>query len=292
MAFGALALFGCGSTQKNAPTDAQHDTSSGSAGSTGDSRTDQATDAGATDLAASDDTAPDAGADGSAEDADSGSAVDLGSDAAATDSATADAATPDEDGPTTDSDSDAAPADVSPDVPDSSGDDGSSDASDASDAVDGTPVPPCDGGVPYTQQLIATDNVVMFGTIQYFNAGMPIPAGRYTVRYVDGCMKYAPQFDWSVNGNLPPTCCNWWFVGTDSQDRRVLLPGTVGSVAPDGAWTNFEDCVTANKLQPPKVFDHAGGKLGLFMDDIQYDDNVAGVSGRNPTYSLTQTCGP
>jgi hypothetical protein len=38
---------------------------------------------------------------------------------------------------------------------------------------------------------------------------------------------------------------------------------------------------------PVVEFDFAGGKLGLWLDDAPYQDNAAGVDGRNPKWQLT-----
>lgn len=64
------------------------------------------------------------------------------------------------------------------------------------------------------------------------------------------------------------------------------MPGNVGVFAGSGAYAEFEDCVTASKLLPPVTYEHPGGKLGIWLQDSNYPDNVAGLDGRNPKWSL------
>jgi hypothetical protein len=132
-------------------------------------------------------------------------------------------------------------------------------------------------------------NLDLFGTIVYFANGDALPAGRYRATYVDGCMKYGGSQDWTIHAYAPnPTNHNqWWFVGDTSDERIVTPPGTSGYGVANGAYAAFEDCVSANLALEPMEFDFSGGKIGVWLEDSPYTDNVAGQDGRNPKWQLT-----
>jgi hypothetical protein len=132
----------------------------------------------------------------------------------------------------------------------------------------------------------AAQDVNLFGQVAYFASGQPIPAGRYEVSYVDGCMKYASFQGWTINALSG--CCEWWLVGNNTGDRKLVLPGTLGMMAGEGAFANFEDCTAANLQVPPMEFDHNGGPLGVWLADSPYSDNLPGLDGRNPRWRLTR----
>jgi hypothetical protein len=127
----------------------------------------------------------------------------------------------------------------------------------------------------------------LFGEIVYFADGAVLPAGRYRAQFVDGCMKYASDQAWTVHAYANSSIA-WWLVGDSSADQIVVPPGTVGYSTDNGAYAAFEECVAANLLLPPTEFDFAGGKLGVWLLDSQYTDNVAGVDDRNPKWKLTR----
>jgi hypothetical protein len=131
------------------------------------------------------------------------------------------------------------------------------------------------------QSPAAPGSLDLFGQIAYFGAGDELPAGHYRVSYVDGCMKYASDQAWAIHAYENGTI-GWW-LGTSSGDKLVLLPGTVGI----SAFTSFESCVAANAVLASIDFEFAGGKLGVWLADNNYGDNVAGVDGRNPIWKLT-----
>ena len=62
-----------------------------------------------------------------------------------------------------------------------------------------------------------------------------------------------------------------------------MLPGTIGI----STFTDFEACVAANAVLAPIDFEFGGGKLGVWLADNNYGDNVAGLDGRNPIWKLT-----
>ena len=124
-----------------------------------------------------------------------------------------------------------------------------------------------------------------FGATVSWNGGAPLPAGHYRVTYVDGCMKYSTAQGWTVNAyaNGPDTL---WVVGSGA--RLAPAPGTVGFLVGQGGFSTFDACVSANESEDaPLELDFAGGTLGLELADSPYADNVAGESGRNPTYRLS-----
>ena len=43
----------------------------------------------------------------------------------------------------------------------------------------------------------------------------------------------------------------------------------------------------ANKLAPGVPYMHRGGKLGIWLKDLKYGDNVEGEGGRNPRWELS-----
>jgi hypothetical protein len=144
--------------------------------------------------------------------------------------------------------------------------------------------PDADVCVPIGSAGTAGSNPSLFGQISYFGGpDLVLPAGRYRISYVDGCMKYAPGQAWTVHaigGSFA------WWIGTARNDARVQPPGTTGHQLNNGGFADFADCVAANKLRPPVELDFAGGKLGVWLADSPFDDNVTGEDGRNPTWSI------
>lgn len=127
----------------------------------------------------------------------------------------------------------------------------------------------------------------LFGTIVYFDDGAELPAGRYRVTYLDGCMKYSSSQDWTIHAYANGESAAWWLVGADSNDRIVVPPGTSGYATSNGAYATFDECVAANAALAPIEFEFVGGKLGVWVLDSNYGDNVAGTDGRNPKWKLT-----
>ena len=134
-------------------------------------------------------------------------------------------------------------------------------------------------------QSLGTDqNPDLFGQIAYYETGNALPAGRYRITYVDGCIKCSGSQDWTIHAYSDGSAA--WWLGAASGDKLIMPPGTVGYVSFNGAYTLFTDCVAANLLLAPIEFDFAGGQLGLWVADTNYGDNVAGDSGRNPAWKL------
>lgn len=133
----------------------------------------------------------------------------------------------------------------------------------------------------------ATDaQLDLFGDTVYFARGQELPAGRYRVTYADGCMKFNVLQPWTVNQNIGVGTDGWYLVGASKSDRVVLLPGT-DIIVPFAGYGDFASCVAANRQLPPKEFDFKGGKLGVYLNDAPYTDNLSGEGGRNPKWELT-----
>ena len=133
------------------------------------------------------------------------------------------------------------------------------------------------------------ESLDLFGTIRYYADGEVLPPGRYRVSLLDGCMKYSSNQDWTIHAYEAPDL--GWYLGTLSGEKLVHLPGTVGFLASAGAYTDFEACVAANQALDPLVFDFDGGRLGIWLDDSNYADNLPGENGRNPLWELTRLGG-
>jgi len=145
---------------------------------------------------------------------------------------------------------------------------------------------------------------VQGATVHYYGGGAALPAGRYRLSYVDGCLTFGggPSdglgIGWTINGQTDaPGLFNCFLVGDDGAPFLVA-PGTVGAlVGPDrsaaqGAFATCAECVAANCNVAPVDFDFKGGKLGVARDagGIGAIDDLGGESegGRSPTYRLTR----
>ncbi len=149
---------------------------------------------------------------------------------------------------------------------------------------DDGPSTSCDVGAAET--FVTARSADVFGQIVYFDSQAALPAGRYRVQYVDGCMKYSSAQDWAVQAYADGSDA-FWLVGATSADRILVLPGTVGFMVGSGGFATFDECVAANLALAPEEFDFAGGPIGVWLSDSPYSDNVAGTGGRNPKWSLT-----
>lgn len=130
------------------------------------------------------------------------------------------------------------------------------------------------------------ENLDLFGRVVYFADGIALPAGRYRIKYVDGCMKYSSAQDWAVHAYPNAEPDGWWLVGADTTDKVAVPPGTIGFLVSNGGFATFDECVAANLALSPADFDFAGGKLGVWLQDNPYSDNAAGADDRNPKWTL------
>jgi hypothetical protein len=166
----------------------------------------------------------------------------------------------------------------------SAGQDAGPDASDAgSDAIADAAADSATCTIGEVSSEATASNLSLFGTPVYFNDGNPLPAGTYRITYVDGCMKYGGGQGWTVNAYGAGGCCNWWLIGESTSDRKLVPPGTIGYAVGSGAYANFTDCETASRGTPSQEFEHTGGRLGVWLQDSPYTDNLAGENGRQPT---------
>jgi hypothetical protein len=171
-------------------------------------------------------------------------------------------------------------------------DDADADDADADDADAGAVVFEEDKGphclIGEVSSVATANDLSLFGTPVYFNDGNPLPAGTYVVRYIDGCMKFNGGLDWTVNDSKESGCCHWWLIGDDLSDKKFELPGMTGYLSNGRVFATFDDCVRAGKRKATRVFDFAGGKLGIWLQDTPYNDNMVGPDGRNPKWRLVR----
>jgi hypothetical protein len=123
----------------------------------------------------------------------------------------------------------------------------------------------------------------VFRETTFFTDGQPLAAGRYRVAYADGCMKYDASEGWATQPGVPD---KGWFLVGEAGERLHALPGTMGHELGQGGFDDFEACVRANRETAPIEIEHSGGPLGLWLSDAPYDDNAAGLDGRNHTWRL------
>jgi hypothetical protein len=129
------------------------------------------------------------------------------------------------------------------------------------------------------------------GSVSYFGAA-ELPAGKYRVEYVDGCMTWGPAalgYQWSIHaGSIPGqsgvTC---QLVGATRADSIATLPGTAGT-----GYLTYEECVAANEGIAPLEFEFRGGKLGVWSSDFNPADNIGGEGqdrcGTSPIWKLSR----
>jgi hypothetical protein len=161
--------------------------------------------------------------------------------------------------------------------------DGGAQSEDAAAPQPDASAPPCADGT-----VVGSVVGDIYGNVVLFAGGASLPAGSYRITYVDGCMKYSGDQNWTVNATDAADRYTWWLVDGSSDDLLVP-PGTVGYLPGAGGYDTFDACVAANAILPPVDFDFAGGQLGVWLEDSPYSDNVAGDDGRNPSWSIT--CG-
>ncbi|MBK8172290.1 MAG: hypothetical protein IPK60_18360 [Sandaracinaceae bacterium] len=147
-------------------------------------------------------------------------------------------------------------------------------------------------GIGEVSSTATSGDLDLFGTPAYFNDGAPLPVGRYRVRYVDGCMMYGSGQGWTVNAYTADMAC-WYLIGETTSDRLVVPPGTVGYAPGSGAFASFDDCVAASRAVPPVEFElTTSQRVGVWLLDSPYSDNMAGVDGNNPRWALDSISGP
>jgi hypothetical protein len=149
----------------------------------------------------------------------------------------------------------------------------------------------------WTGSLPETLSIDVHGAATYFENGASLPAGKYRLEYVNGCMEwgqYALGWHWTIDtpaeypGGPLGQCL---LVGSSTANVIGALPGTAGAPGYD----TYSECVAANmSMDAPLDFDFAGGKLGLWMNDNNPADDSGGESecGFSPTWRLSLLASP
>ena len=128
-----------------------------------------------------------------------------------------------------------------------------------------------------------------------FNGGADVPAGTYKINYVEGCIMYSGGQNWTVHAYEPsangtPAYASFVLVGETSADvKMAALPPQAWMFGPNGnnGVADFAGCVATQKAASTAIeYAHAGGKLGVYVNDSPYGDNVAGEGGKNPKWSI------
>jgi len=108
----------------------------------------------------------------------------------------------------------------------------------------------------------------VLGQVKYINGGASLPAGDYVAIFDRGCMQFSSGAKWTVSEGTTGTY-QWYLVGQQTSSRIAELPGTKNS------FNTFLECQTANQ-QLVSQFHHNGGKVGVWLKDSSYNDNVVG----------------
>jgi hypothetical protein len=146
----------------------------------------------------------------------------------------------------------------------------------------------CDGDAGSAPGQLLT--VTPGPTTSYFADGRSLPAGEYTLVYVDGCW-HSGVVSWTVNLGGE----GYHVVGGEPEERITMAPGTVGTFMTLGAYGSYEECVAANVGRPGVSFRFKGGPLGLKLESLDpltlfiLLEGGESVGGRSPTFRLTCT---
>lgn len=122
----------------------------------------------------------------------------------------------------------------------------------------------------------------------YFADGQALPAGDYTLVYVDGCWR-SGVVSWTVNLGGE----GYFVVGGQPEKRIATAPGTVGTFVTLGAYGTYDECVAANVGRPGITFHFDGGPLALKLESLDpltlfiQLEGGENVGGRSPTFRLT-----
>jgi hypothetical protein len=141
----------------------------------------------------------------------------------------------------------------------------------------------------FTSEIDLDEDNVLSGQPVFFEDGDAIPAGRYTLTYLGGCIKYAADQGWTVNATDETGCCSFYLIGADATQKKLVVPGNTGFVLGMGGHLEFDACVSASRAAAGKTFDHLGGPLGIFLQDTAHADNVPGEDDENPSFRISGT---
>lgn len=117
-------------------------------------------------------------------------------------------------------------------------------------------------------------------TPSYFNSGASWPSGIYRVTYIEGALRYNEMFDWGLN---------------DSALHRFTIlynDGAAEAIAPSLDYQKLASQVAIEVHNAGQFveFTHTGGKIGVFLEDFPYSDNVPGSP--TPIFRLSKVCTP
>ena len=122
--------------------------------------------------------------------------------------------------------------------------------------------------------LIGTVTPDIFSsTVSFFNSGMPLAHGVYTLFYDNGALKYNIGQGWALNGGGVQI----YLLRVNGTD--YFVGGTLSTTFPNQA------AVEAANLNVNLPHDlPVGGTIGVWLTDDSYPDNISGTP--NPTFSL------
>lgn len=118
---------------------------------------------------------------------------------------------------------------------------------------------------------VITPNIVN-ATPVYFAAGASLPAGRYEIRYIAGAVRYSAGDAYRLN--------------KEPSEYRVII-NDVETIPFGGDSVGYAvpALLEAAKAGQALVFDHTGGKIGMFLSDATYGDNTAVAA---PSFQLVR----
>jgi hypothetical protein len=117
------------------------------------------------------------------------------------------------------------------------------------------------------------------GTTVWFNGGSAVPAGTYTVSYVEGAHIDEVGQGWRVQQKPG----NGWFIVNAAGTKLVRCPGNFNQ------YPSQADAETGNAAAGTGTVVHPGGTLGLNLVDDKYNNNTDGTP--NPTYNIDDGAG-
>lgn len=138
----------------------------------------------------------------------------------------------------------------------------------------------CNPGECTAQTYDTIQPTIEDATPSYFNSGASWPAGIYRITYVEGALKYNSAFGWGLN---------------DSAAHRFTILYDDGASEVVGPSLDYQKFATQADLETHNSgqfveFTHIGGKIGVYLEDFPYTDNVAGAP--TPVFRLSKVCEP
>lgn len=147
---------------------------------------------------------------------------------------------------------------------------------------------------PKTEQIekrydcIAPD--VRTGEVSYFASGESLLQGKYRVVYLKGALRYSTtnQKDkkWRINKTIKDLARSGFNIVNGNINKfSADKKGEFYAIAP-GGFKGYEGIYKPERRNARKFVDinHTGGKIGIFLNDNDYSDNLAGDP--SPTFCL------